>query len=93
MDKIKILNPAHPGGAITSRKRAERYVARGVARWVGNALEFIEGDYRFVSARVNYTDGNTRGRRICAEDNKTTIRRGPLYSHHKGRSYAYAAAI
>ena len=53
MDKIKILNPAHPGGSITSRKRAERYVRRGVAKWTGaESIQFIETDHRFISAKI-----------------------------------------
>ncbi len=51
MDKINILNPPRLGGSITSRKRAERYVRRGVARWVGgSAIRFLESDHRHVSA-------------------------------------------
>lgn len=49
MPKIRILNPAHPGGSHTSVKQAERYVRRGVARWIGDALEFIESDHRHIS--------------------------------------------
>ena len=50
-NKIKILNPAHPGGSITSRKRAERYVRRGVAKWAGaESISFIADDHRHVSA-------------------------------------------
>jgi len=51
LDKIKILNPAHPGGSITSRKRAERYVRRGVAKWTStDSISFIADDHRHVSA-------------------------------------------
>jgi hypothetical protein len=50
VDKIRILNPAHPGGSITSRKRAERYVRRGVAKWTTpDSISFIADDHRHVS--------------------------------------------
>jgi len=44
---VRILNPAS-GRGYTSRKCAERYVQRGVARWVKdnsgrNCLEFVAG--------------------------------------------------
>jgi hypothetical protein len=51
VDKIKILNPAHPGGSITSRNRAERYVRRGVAKWTStDSISFIASDHRHASA-------------------------------------------
>lgn len=61
MDKIKILNPAHPGGSITSRKRAERYVRRGVAKWSStDSISFIEADHRHKSV-VASADFSERG--------------------------------
>lgn len=51
LDKIKILNPAHPGGSIITRKRAERHVRRGVARWAtADSIQFIGEDHRHASA-------------------------------------------
>ena len=59
MNNIRILNPAHPGGSITSRKRAERYVRRGVAKWTStDSITFIESDHRHVSA----IDSTTKAR-------------------------------
>jgi hypothetical protein len=45
--KVKVVNPSG-GPSCTSRKQAVRYVSRGLARWVGPAIEFIRdgGDYR-----------------------------------------------
>ena len=57
MNNIRILNPAHPGGSITSRKRAERYVRRGVAKWESpNTLRFIEDDYRHQTVVTSLED-------------------------------------
>jgi hypothetical protein len=41
------------GQRLTSLFQAKRYVARGLARWVGGALEFVRygGDHRETSAQ------------------------------------------
>lgn len=48
---IAIENPAPGGARFTSRRCAERYVAKGRARFVRpNRIRFIESDYRNESA-------------------------------------------
>jgi hypothetical protein len=46
-----VLNPVSgKQHAFISRRNAERYVARGRARWRGDALVFIEGTHDRVAA-------------------------------------------
>lgn len=49
--QVRILNPAG-GYGWTTRKRAQRYIQRGMARWNGDALEFLRlsGDVVLISA-------------------------------------------
>lgn len=46
-----MLNPVSGLRTFISRRNAERYVARGRARWQGAALLFIEDDHSCVSAK------------------------------------------
>ena len=67
---ILIENPAPGGERYTSRRSAERYVARGRARFVRpDRIEFIETDYRNQSASVASTDRgyDLRGRLVLRE--------------------------
>jgi hypothetical protein len=60
-NNVRIENPIHAGGAITSRKRAERYVSRGVARWIAkDRIRFIEPDYRRLSAVAAHSEKQWR---------------------------------
>ncbi len=54
---VRILNPAS-GRGYTSRKCAERYVRRGIARWVKdergrNCVEFLSGADRAATVAVS----------------------------------------
>jgi hypothetical protein len=49
--KIKVLNPVSGKRTFITRRNAERYVARGRARWHGNAsIEFIEDSHDRAAA-------------------------------------------
>lgn len=47
---VRIINPK--GASFTSRRRAERFVARGYAVWSGNAIRFIVGTDRKTPAEA-----------------------------------------
>lgn len=50
---IRIINPAR-GIGWTSPRNAQKYVDRGVARWVGNhSIRFIETDYRHEAVKAS----------------------------------------
>lgn len=42
--RVSIVNPTPNGNRYTSLHNAQRFVCRGVARWCGDRLEFIDGD-------------------------------------------------
>lgn len=53
--RVCISNPLPGGSRYTSLRNAERFVRRGLARWTGTKLMFIESDTRdmaIVSAEI-----------------------------------------
>lgn len=60
--KVRVLNPIAISQTYISRKNAERYVARGRARWEGDRMiKFIEDSHDRRSAERAYQFESQRG--------------------------------